>query len=126
MSDDESEPAPLDASDDDLVIENEIKAGRPKKARAAAAKKKVAVNEVDSHMVKANNKLIGHVENNDLYCSDDGGAVEVRSDPGDDEGLPSSLNLDVRPAQAPKRELGSLLGKLKKSQSVNEGNGIDA
>jgi len=88
-----------DADDDDLEIDPFVE----KKKRAAPKKKQgkkektnkrngasgnlagPAVDEsssINPNLVKANNKLVGTVEMNDLYCSDDGGAEEIRGATG--------------------------------------------
>jgi hypothetical protein len=61
-------------------------------------------------LIKANNKLIGTIENNDLYGSDDGMAKEAAPEEVEQTGG----ELDIEMKQAPKMAVNTFLAKIRK------------
>lgn len=90
---------------------------QPKGEKKPKAKKELA----NPNVIKTSNRLVGEIENKDLYASDDDGLVQEVADPlAFSSVVGEELDLGVRPPRE-KKEVDSLLKKL----SFNKKNSIE-
>ena len=71
-------------------------------------------------MIKSSNRLVGALENNTLYCSDDDNLQQESQGFDNEIEVDGKNELNVLTKSGPKKELGSLLGKLKKTTSTGD------
>lgn len=108
---------PKDKQWDNAFDEN----GDEKKPKRVPRTKKVAKEQINPNMIKSSNKLIGEIENKDLYNSDDDCGLKEVQQPVDVDMRADELDLGQQKPKE-KKEMDFLLRKLtnKKGNAIEQ------